>query len=268
LRANTSPGASGRFDFPVRAGAVASTLTSQETFVPLVDGQSAVGSGRAASAWTLHPARAPVAAVTAAPRYVTDATTNYVTPFRLSFSDPAPGAGVYYVEVASRSAGSAWASRGRVSTTSMRVALYGSGRHDVRVRAVDRAGHAGAWTAPVPVVVPRDDSTPELAFTGEWTAEPVTGSWLGSVASAAPGATVETAFTGSAYAVIGTRGPDLAPLAVYVDGTLVAVIEPFADTTSQRQVLYEGTVEPGDHVVRVVVDGAAARGFVDALAVA
>ncbi len=265
LRAETRPGQSGRFDFPVRAGLVGSQVTTQEVFVPLVDGQVPIVSGRAGSTWTLHPPQAPVAAITAAPRYLTDATVDYLAPIRLSFSDPAPGAGVYYVEVASRCATCEWAVRARGTTTSVRIALSGSGRHDVRVRAVDRAGHWGAWTEPVSVVVPRDDTT--LAFTGEWTAEPVSGAWLGSLATAAPGAAVETSFTGSAYAVIGSRGPALASLAVYLDGVLVTVVSPVAEATVQRQVLHEGTVEPGEHVVRVVVDGVATRGYVDAIAV-
>jgi hypothetical protein len=59
--------------------------------------------------------------------------------------------------------------------------------------------------------------------------------------------------SGASVALIGTRGPGAAPLSVYLDGVLLGVVHPTADTTAQRQVLWTYALPDGDHVLRVVV---------------
>jgi hypothetical protein len=134
------------------------------------------------------------------------------------------------------------------------------------VRSVDRAGHASAWTAPVTIVVPRDNTDAALSFSGQWAAHDASGSWLGSVAVAPAGSSVTTTVNGTSYALIGTRGPGLATLSVYLDGVLVATVDPYADTTQQRQVLWQDALPAGDHELRVVAGGAGLAS-VDAVAV-
>jgi hypothetical protein len=260
----TAPGAVAKFSFPVQAANPSSAVTATERFVPVVDGGVSMVAG-ASSTWTLNPAQAPTARITSAPEYVTDKSVDSTAPLSLSFSDPSPGSGVAYVQLARQAPGaSSWTTPARVTSTSARVSLSGAGTHLVKVRAVDRAGHYGAWTVPTRIVVPRDDTDASLTFDGTWTAPAVSGSWLGSLASASSGASVTLAATGTSYALIGTRGPGLAPFTVYLDDTAVTVVDTTASATAQRQVLWEGTLPPGDHVLRVVAEGTA---YLDAVAV-
>ena len=250
--ATTVPGAVARFTFKVKAADPASQVTVTERFVPVVDGGVSM-TGRASSSWTLNPAKDPVARITSAPEYVTDKSTDSSAALSLAYSDPSPGSGVWYVQMSRLAPGGTWTAPARVTSSTPRLTFSGAGVHQVKVRAVDRAGHVGAWSTPARIVVPRDNTDATLTFTGTWASPAVTGSWLGSVASAEIGASVSLPVTGTSYALIGTRGPGLAPLTVYVDDTLVTVVQPTAETTAQRQVLWEGTLSEGPHVLRVVV---------------
>jgi hypothetical protein len=257
VAAATPPGADGRFGFSVQAHAGSSSATVAEGFVPVLDGTISLGA-HTASSWTLHPVAAPAARIVSAPAYVTDSSTDSSAKLGLAFSDPSPGSGVAYVEVARRAPGSDTWTSSRVTSTAPRVPLTGAGAHAVRVRAVDNAGHASAWTDPATVVVPRDNTSADLTFAGAWSTPAVGGSWLGSVATATEGASVSTTVNGASYALIGTRGPGLARLSVYLDDVLVTVVDPTADTTAQRQVLWSAPLPPGDHVLRVSVGDATA----------
>jgi hypothetical protein len=264
--ATTPTGAVGRFTFPVRAARFTRQTAVTEAFVPVVDGSVPLRSA-ASSSWTLNPARSPVARITSAPAYVTDASTTSTARLGVAFSDAAPGSGVAYVQVVRRAPGSSgWSAPVRVTTTAPTVSLPGPGGHQVMVRSVDRAGHASAWTAPVTIVVPRDNTDAALSFSGQWAAHDASGSWLGSVAVAPAGSSVTTTVNGTSYALIGTRGPGLATLSVYLDGVLVATVDPYADTTQQRQVLWQDALPAGDHELRVVAGGAGLAS-VDAVAV-
>jgi hypothetical protein len=259
LAVATPTGADGRFGFSAQAARVGSSVKAAEAFVPVLDGSVSMGAHIAAT-WTLHPVGVPTARVASAPAYVTDSSTDSTARIGLAFADPSPGSGVAYVEVSRRAPGSTSWVTSRVTSTAVRVALSGAGSHAVRVRAVDKAGHASAWTDPTTVVVPRDNTSADLTFSGSWSAPSVGGSWLGSLATAAEGAAVTTTVNGASYALIGTRGPGLARLSVYLDDVLVTVVDPAADATAQRQVLWSEPLTPGDHVLRVVVgDATAAR---------
>jgi hypothetical protein len=277
LGASTVTGALGWFRFPVLASKVSSRVTVEEGFVPVLDGSVSLRS-RGAATWTIDPAHAPTARITSAPAYITDTSTAYIATVGLGSSDPSPGSGVAYVEVERRAPGeTAWSVPVRVTVTATHLGLRGAGAHQVRIRAVDRANHASPWTAPRTIVVPRDDTDASLTFSGDWTSAAPSGSWLGSVATAGEGASVETPVNGASYAVIGTRAADAAPLSVYLDDALVTVVDPAADTTAQRQVLWQSALPPGDHVLRVVVGDVTASGvsaesaevaYLDAIAVA
>jgi hypothetical protein len=252
LAAATATGAEGHFYLPVQAAAVPGSTAFSESFVPVMDGKVSLG-GRAASSWTIHPAKAPSASITSAPAYVTDTSTDSTAVIGLSYSDPSPGSGVAYVEVSRLAPGATSWVTSRAVSPSLRIGLSGAGAHRVRVRAVDRAGHASAWTEPRVVVVPRDNKDASLTFTGEWTVPGVGGTWLGSVAAAGEGASVTTQVTGTSYAVIGTRGPGLAPLTVYLDDVLVTVVDTSADAVAHRQVLWSAPLVEGTHTLRIVV---------------
>lgn len=253
LYRTTPTGGEGRFYFPVQAYRPASSVSIAEPFVPVLDGSVPLASARAYSNWTVHPAAAPSASITSAPAYVTDRSTDSTAVLGLAFSDPSPGSGVSSVEVSRLAPGATTWTTQRVASSSVRVSLTGAGGHQVRVRAQDRAGHWSPWSEPRRVVVPRDNTHASLTFSGSWSTASVDGSWLGSLASATPGASVSTTVTGTTYALIGTRGPGLAPLTVYLDDVLVTVVDPTAEAVAHRQVLWSAPLTEGEHVLRVVV---------------
>jgi hypothetical protein len=271
----TPPGGLAAFYFPVQAYDPASSLSVTERFVPVVDGSVSMVA-YASSSWTLHPSALPTARITSAPEYVTDRSVDSSALIGLSFSDPSPGSGVAHVRLTRRAPGGEWTAPVRVTSTSVRVPFGGPGVHEVKVQPVDRAGHTGAWTAPARVVVPRDNTHVSLEFSGGWSAPSVSGTWLGSVAAATEGESVSLPVSGTSFALIGTRGPGLAPLTIYLGQSLVAVVPVAADVTAHRQVLWEGALPEGEHVLRVVVgddtvrrasDEPVLRSYLDAVAV-
>jgi len=175
----------------------------------------------------------------------------------LSASDPTPGSGLSRIQLSKRRLclDCAWSTPVTVSTTA-RITLGGEGAHQVRVRALDKAGHYSAWTAPKLVVVPRDNGAATVVYEGIWNTPATSGSFLGNLhASTDPAAALETTGDADRLAVIGTRAPDAAPFSVYVDGVLVATVNPVSDTVRQRVVLWTRDVVRGKHTVRIEVDG-------------
>ncbi len=261
LRATVPSGGVARVSFPVQAASVSSSRSVQESFTLAVGGRP-LPSAVATSTWQLHPLGRPTAAITASPIYTLEDGGEPAATVQLAASDPSPGAGLDRVEISSRAVcqGCAWTEPVRLapSTFAARVALRGAGGHDLRVRAVDRAGNYGEWSAAKRVVVPRDNVNSDVAFDANWASSSVAGSWMGSVhTTRRPGATVETTADGTRFAVIGATGPDVAELEVWMDGVLTAVVAPRSDTTQQRQVLWEGNASPGRHTLRVRVAGSA-----------
>jgi hypothetical protein len=126
----------------------------------------------------------------------------------------------------------------------------------VRVRSIDKAGHIGAWTAPRLVIVPRDNGSARVAYEGAWQSATTSGTYLGSVhVTSDPAAALQTSATADRLAVIGTRAPDAARFSIYVDGLLVATVDPVADSVQQRVVLWSQNVARGAHTVRIEVEG-------------
>jgi hypothetical protein len=250
-----------RISFPVRAAAVGSSRTVAERFA-LSYGGRPLASGTAGSTWTLHPVGAPTADITSAPVYALEDGSSPAATVQVRAGDPSPGAGLNRVEITSRLACDlcAWSTptSSAPGVTTARVLLGGAGAHEVRVRAVDNAGHYGEWSPPRRVIVPRDDATSDVVFDGAWGGVNAADSWLGTVHSTStPGASVETVAEASQLAVVGATGPDLAELEVWVDGVLVAVVAPRSEVLTQRRVLWEAPVAPGRHRLMVRVAGSA-----------
>lgn len=268
LRADVRPGGTGTWNIHAQAARLGASRTVDE-FFSVTFGGVPVGGGRGSGRWTLHPAVAPTASLASAPRYVTDGSTDSSAVVTVSASDPGTGAaGVRRVEAVTRPCPTCdWSAVAQSTGRTLRLAMPGAGIHDVRVRAIDNAGHASPWTEPRPVVVPRDDTASELVYDRAWTTEPAHGSWLGTVTTATEaGAALETRATATRFAVIGTRAPDAAAFAVYLDGELAGVVEPVAESTQPRQVLAEFDAPPGEHVLRVEVLAGNGTARIDAIA--
>jgi len=259
LRATVPTGAVARVSFPVRAALVSASQTVQESFSLAYAGRPLAGVA-ASSTWTIHQAARPTAEITMAPVFTLEDPASSAATLQLASSDPLPGAGLDWVEISTRvnCDGCAWTTPLRVPPTqhTARLLLNGAGGHDVRVRAVDRAGNYGEWSAARRTVVPRDDSTPDVGFDAGWDAVATPGAWLGGThTTRRAGAWAETTAEGSRFAIIGATGPDLAELEIWLDGVLTANVAPRSDALIQRQVIWEGTTSPGRHHIRVRVAG-------------
>ena len=274
------PGGLARFSFPARVGSVSRQTTVSEEFVPLFDGQPVL-SGRAGSIWVIDPAATPTAAITSAPEFVTDAGTGADVTIGLTAADPMPGSGLDRVELTSRSCSTCvWGPAQSVVGGSVTMTLGDPGAYDVRVRAVDRAGHMSPWSPVHTVIVPFDNARPEVRYGTGWTSTQASDSWLGTVhATDKRGATAELTATGTRFAVIGARGPEIAAFTVYVDGAPVAFVDPSSGAAGNRRVLWETELARGKHTVKVVVgvptdlsgylapsSSAARRSVIDAIA--
>jgi hypothetical protein len=257
LTAPTPTGGTGALQFTVHAPPTTATATLYETFAPSVDGGTSLWFGAARSPFTIDPAHAPTARITAAPRFATDATDSDRVPITLAGSDPSPGSGVAYYQVRWRRTcdGCAWSAPVRSDATP-RVPLRTPGRSAVQARAIDRAGHVGAWSTAKTIVVPHDDGSARLDYAAGWVEKDVAGSYYGSVhASTVPGSDVSATLSGTSFAVIATKQPGGPTVRIYLDGTLVVVANSAASTRQPRRVLWSGTTSAGTHVVRVVTDG-------------
>jgi len=279
------PGSVARVYFPVTASVGDSSRSVTESFT-LAHSGAPLSTGVATSTWSLHPAAAPTADITAAPTYATEGGADSAATLQLAAADPTPGSGLNRVEISSRAACAEcmWTVPVRASrdATSARVPLTGAGAHEVRVRAVDNAGHFSEWSAPRPVVVPRDDAAPELVYGEGWQVQAVDGTWLGSVhSSSQPGATVSTSAEATRFAVVGTTTPDAADLEIWLDGVLVSTISPRSDAVVHRQVLWSGEAAPqlshtltvrlagtppGDAALASPREGESPRALIDAIA--
>jgi hypothetical protein len=256
LKANVVTGGTAVYSFAAKAARVSASRTVDEAFAPSIAGVP-IATSSATSRWTLHPVKAPVAAIRTAPAYVTDQSTVSAATFTVSGSDPTPGSGLLRIELSKRRicADCTWSTPVAVSTTT-RVALSGEGAHQVRVRSIDKAGHVGAWTAPRLVIVPRDNGSARVAYEGAWQSASTSGTFLGSLHTTTDvDAALETSATADRLAIIGTRAPDAARFSVFVDGLLVATVDPVADSVQQRVVLWSQRVARGAHTVRVEVEG-------------
>lgn len=236
------PGGTGTFRFPV-SGAVAPGAYA-EAFRLVVEGGSAgspsgaFGVTATVSLRVLDDAAAP-AATLVSPALSTESSTALSFPVRWSASDA--GSGVAGYEVQWWDAG-AWRPWLRTSATGATFGAAGEpaavrpGRtYYLRLRATDRAGNVGRWTARRATAAPFDDA--QLTVAGAWgraaaSSLPHYRRTLTYAAAAGPRATLRA--HGRTAVWIGTKGPDKGLAAVLVDGVRVGTVDLYAPTYSLR----------------------------------
>ena len=134
-----------------------------------------------------------------------------------------------------------------------------------RVRAVDRAGNVGAWTAG-PTVAPRlvQQSRPTIHYGGAWTATTSPSFSGGSVRHAgAAGRSVSYTFTGRSIGFVTTTAPARGKVKVYVNGHLVTTLDLRA-ATKYRVVAWQKTWSTAaTRTVQLVVTGTATHPRID-----
>ena len=150
--------------------------------------------------------------------------------------------------------------------TSMAVSLTPGHTYQFSVRARDRAGNVGAWTAgpTIRAYLPQQVYA-GLTWTGTWKSVTDSQCSAGSTKYATgAGASVTYAFTGRSIAWVTTLGADRGAAKVYVDGALVSTLDLHAATTTYRRVAFSKSwASSGNHTLRIVVVGTAGRPRVD-----
>jgi IPT/TIG domain/L,D-transpeptidase catalytic domain/Putative peptidoglycan binding domain len=136
-----------------------------------------------------------------------------------------------------------------------------SGKVDVTVTA---PGGASADTSAddYTFMTRYDQTDSRLSFSGAWAAFSTTPAWKGSYGrSAASGASVTIAFTGTRLDWIAMKGTTPCAADVYLDGALKATIDLSSATAAyQQNVWTTGPVSDGPHNVRIVRSSTSAAG--------
>lgn len=220
----------------------------------LADGSGAPITG------TVYLSRTPLGTPSlSAPVRSTDVSAT--TSFPLSWVMPAGVPAGTRFQVYRSANGGAFAAY--TSTTAMSVTVSGTPGYTYRyrVRAVDPAGRAGAFSADRATMVPYDAGG---TTTGSWTTALGSSFYRGSQRqSATAGSTLTFAATGTRIYVVGTRGPAYGMYSVSVDGGPWVAFDAGRPSTQYRQVLFSRTgLSSGRHTVRIQVAGTRGRPYV------
>ncbi|HEX5825433.1 MAG TPA: hypothetical protein VFY18_13325, partial [Candidatus Limnocylindrales bacterium] len=184
------------------------------------------------------------------------------------------GAGIARYELArSTDGGTTWTTLSTTLTTpTYLTTVPASGTVRYRVRAVDLVGNMGLWTTG-PVLTPGlvQQTAGAVQFAGAWATVTSTAYSGGSArASSVAGASATFTFTGRSIALVSTKAAVRSTVRIYVDGTLVATIYPYASPTAYRIVTWQQTwTTSATRVVKLVVAGPTGRphGDLDAFAI-
>jgi hypothetical protein len=175
------------------------------------------------------------------------------------------GAGILRYELArSTNGGTTWAAAVSIATATYATTVPGTaGTVRFRVRAVDKAGNAGAWKTG-PILTPRlvQGATRSTGTWGTTTSAAYSGGSTRYASTARASATYT--FTGRSVALVTTRAASRGSVKVYVDGVLAGTVSTTATTTAYRSVVWSKTfAASGAHTVKLVVAGTAGHPRVD-----
>lgn len=115
--------------------------------------------------------------------------------------------------------------------------------HRFRVRAIDKAGNAGAWVSGDTFRVSRfSEGNTRITYSGTWAVSKSTAFWGGQAkASSRLGARATVRFTGRSVAWVASTGPTRGKAEVYVNGSRVATVDLYAATGVHRRVVWVGS---------------------------
>ncbi|HEX8004597.1 MAG TPA: S8/S53 family peptidase [Mycobacteriales bacterium] len=133
-----------------------------------------------------------------------------------------------------------------------------------RLRTFDAYGNPSLY-ATTRTVVPQDDLSSSMYYTGSWAKRALGNRWFGYVhQSAARGAYVQHRTDTSQFTVIGDKCPSCGQFAVYVDGVYKGTVDTRAGGTYARQVLWTSASlgAPKGHTIKLVVVGTSGRPYV------
>ncbi len=239
-----------------------------------VRGYDAAGNpGEASRAWTVD-GTAPLAT---APidTFVAGTTVNSAgaTPVRFTWTASDPGSGVARHEFALSTNGGAYVTlSASLTSPSFTRNLAKGGTYRARVRAVDGAGNAGAWTRGLEFsLLVLQESSASISRSGTWTKVSNANAWGSAMRYADNrGDRLRLQFGGRSLAIVGRVGSNEGAAKIYINGVLAKKVTLFSATTAYRRVIYAldwpteavRTVE-----IRVVGTDGHPRVYIDALVI-
>ena len=167
------------------------------------------------------------------------------------------GSGVASYELQRSIDGRAWTTIATASplTRSVVLALPRNRTYRFQVRAVDRAGNVGEWSASgaFRVTVAQESSRSVTYVKGPWTRRASSSFDLGASRSAVTStAIVRFAFTGTSIAWVGARGPSRGAARVYLDKVEVGTIDTNQSATAARVLVWAKTWSTaGRHTIEI-----------------
>ena len=140
--------------------------------------------------------------------------------------------------------------------------------YEVQVIARDRGGNSAST---VVTTTPRlySEASTRATYSGTWSLATST-LYSGGDArtTGTAGRSVTYAITGRSAAWVAAKGPTRGSAKVYLDGTYVTTVSLYATTAAYRRVVWTRSwAEPGDHTVRIVVNGTSGHPRIDVDAV-
>lgn len=208
-------------------------------------------------------ARAPTAALVAGTGL--GARTIPVSVSWLAASDVGRGVVGYELE---RSAGGAWTPvpLPKATSRSLTMGITPGQVNRFRVRAIDRAGNAGAWaTARAFRLGVAQEISTSVIRKGRWATRLATQYYGGrAIAATAAGASARITVTGQQIAWVSAVSPTRGQARVYVDGTYVRTVDLRSASSLPRRVVYvRSWASPGRHTLEIRVVGTSGRPRVD-----
>jgi hypothetical protein len=160
------------------------------------------------------------------------------------------------------------------TTTSVILQLPPNVTTQFRVSGQDNNGNWSPVNAGAPFT-PRLSQENAATYSGSWFGNSSSECWPmssgGDSSTSMAGATANFTFTGKTVALVASTGPGYGRARVYVDGTLIQIVDLHSPTTRWRQVVFfrNGLSPTSTHTLQVVAEGTAGRPWVnvDALAV-
>jgi hypothetical protein len=182
---------------------------------------------------------------------------------RITWTGSDSGSGIASYDVQRSYDGGAYATiASGITATSLDWTMKPGHTYRFRVRARDKAGNVGAWTSAYSWGASlRQNSYSSVAYGGSWTTSSDVQASGGSLRySSSAGATASLTFSGRAVGLVTTLRPTTGAVQVWIDGSLSATIDTYADTTVYRQVVFnKGWSSYGTHTIKLVVVGTAGR---------
>jgi hypothetical protein len=148
------------------------------------------------------------------------------------------------------------------TSTSIALSLSTGHAFRFRVRAIDKAGHYGAWDyGPTFKPWAVQENSAKVSFHSAWKrradATAVGGQLAGSTTA---GSWARVTVTARAVAWVALKGPHEGKATVYVDGKAVATVDlRYASTMPHRVVWSRAWTTVGTHTIKIVVAGTSGR---------